>query len=269
MKFFNRIAYHTSETLPLLKESVAKYAVTYLSDVPEDIDLDVFYTKIAEGIGVFIKTDMDPTTVKMTENTWGEIRYSEKKAEKAYRFSDKRHPLHTDYSTAPIDLGMAFFFCDKPASFGGATLFLDPTVLIASLKAYDPELLEQLCAVDVELSRQGVNTTRRIGRVINRDDFGAVLNWNYFRVAGSNDGLVREMAERFHSFLEEKIVMGGLTKAVRLKKGEAVFFHDCRVLHGRYAFIGERCLKRGTIVLENIEAVKAAFFNMSQGKADI
>lgn len=263
MEFFNRISYGGLKTTELLRSSIEKYAVTHLTDVPEETDLETFYSEIASCIGFFIKTDMDPNTVEMKEDSWGEIRYSKEKAKKAYRYSDKRHPLHTDYSTAPIDFGMTLFFCDEAAVFGGATLFLDSNVLVESLKVYDPELLEKLRTTEIELSRQGLNRTKRVGKIIDFDNSGIVLNWNYFRVAGTNDESVREMAEQFHTFLEEKIVMGGLTKAVKLKKGEAVFFHDCRVLHGRYAFIGDRCLKRGVIVIENIEEVKAAFKQIS------
>ncbi|MBL4586930.1 MAG: TauD/TfdA family dioxygenase [Flavobacteriales bacterium] len=174
------------------------------------------------------------------------------------KYSDKRHPLHTDYSTSPMDLGMTFFFCQQPAQFGGATLFVDPEVLIAALKEYDPELLEQLCNTEVELSRQGLKESKRVARIIDISGAEAILNWNYFRAAQIKDETVKEMVEKFHGFLEDKIVMGGLTTAVKLKVREGVFFHDSNVLHGRYSFIGDRCLKKGTIVLKDVDLVLAA-----------
>jgi alpha-ketoglutarate-dependent taurine dioxygenase len=258
MHFFNRISFNDKKTLEELKQSIGAYAITHLTGVPSSIDPKAYYTSLASQIGFFLNTDLDPTNAKVMHNTWGDVTYNRAHAEKAYRYSDKHHPLHTDYSTFPVDPEMAFMFCEQPANFGGATLFLDAEVLIESLRGYDLELLELLQTHEVEMVRQGPEPTVKVARIIDYDVIGPVLNWNYFRVSKSNNSVVLEMVERFHSFLEQKIVLGGLAKAVKLTRGEAVFFHDCRVLHGRQSFIGDRSMKKATIVIDKIEQVKKA-----------
>ena len=54
-----------------------------------------------------------------------------------------------------------------------------------------------------------------------------------------------EMCEEFHKFLENKVVAGGLLTGVYLKPGEAAFFQDDRILHGRNSFYGDRNLIKG------------------------
>jgi hypothetical protein len=48
--------------------------------------------------------------------------------------------------------------------------------------------------------------------------------------------------------------MSGVVLPVQLEVGEAVFFHDDRLLHGRNAYFaktkGERCLIKGKIILD-------------------
>jgi alpha-ketoglutarate-dependent taurine dioxygenase len=65
---------------------------------------------------------------------------------------------------------------------------------------------------------------------------------------------VLDLCERFHHFLETRIVASGITTACQLEKGEAVFFHDDRVIHGRNAFFaeypGQRSLIKGKVILE-------------------
>ena len=67
------------------------------------------------------------------------------------------------------------------------------------------------------------------------------INWNYFR-AEKND-----IVESFHNFLEKIIFQGGLFNPITLKEGEALFFWDNKVLHGRNSFVGNRHLKKAAI----------------------
>jgi alpha-ketoglutarate-dependent taurine dioxygenase len=63
----------------------------------------------------------------------------------------------------------------------------------------------------------------------------------------------KDLCLRFHQFLEERIHHAGIVLPLTLQPGEAVFFHDERLLHGRYAFFtdakGGRTLIKGTITL--------------------
>lgn len=259
MKFLNAISYDHENTVSLLKDSIDKYVVSHLTDVPTDLNLEILYSDIASQIGLFLNTDLDPNTARILNNTWGEVRFDKEKAETAYRYSNKQHPLHTDHSTISVDLGISFLICEQAAVSGGETLFLDQEVLLKHLEKYDPGLLHDLTSIPIEMERPGPSPTRHISRIIDTDDQGLILNWNYFRVADSNTDHAKDIAERFHTFLNKNIVERGLTYALNLKKGEGVFFHDNRVLHGRNAFKGDRFLKKGTIVIDNIEAVKKVF----------
>jgi hypothetical protein len=60
-----------------------------------------------------------------------------------------------------------------------------------------------------------------------------------------NTAEVLEMCDQFHNFLEKKIVEGGLLFPVYLKPGDAAFFQDDRLLHGRNSFYGARTLIKG------------------------
>ena len=84
--------------------------------------------------------------------------------------------------------------------------------------------------------------------MIDYDHAGMLVNWNYFRAIDNSDPENKEMIEAFHQFLEQKVLLGGLVTPYLLKKGEGVFIHDRRVLHGRHSFIGKRHLNKGAII---------------------
>ena len=59
-------------------------------------------------------------------------------------------------------------------------------------------------------------------------------------VAGSSNAAcepeVKDLAERLHAFLNAEVVNAKRTLPILLQPGEAVFFHDERVIHGRNSF---------------------------------
>jgi alpha-ketoglutarate-dependent taurine dioxygenase len=61
------------------------------------------------------------------------------------------------------------------------------------------------------------------------------------------------MCLRFNEFCEARLVDGGLMTNCKLEKGEAVFFHNRLLLHGRNSFWGERCLMKGAIKWQTAE----------------
>ena len=136
-----------------------------------------------------------------------------------------------------------FFFCIDCAEIGGATTFFDSKDLIYILSKYEPLLYERLKTVDVDFGKGEDQRKRR--RIIDSDARGIKLNWNYYRVMPDNPKEVIEMCEEFHKFLETKIFGGGLLTEIILKPGEATFFQDDRILHGRNAFYGNRTLIKG------------------------
>ena len=115
--------------------------------------------------------------------------------------------------------------------------------LIYILDKYEPALYEKLKTLEVDFGKGEDQRKKR--KIIDWDDRGIKLNWNYFRVMPDNPKEVIDMCEEFHKFLETKIVAGGLLTEVYLKPGEAAFFQDDRLLHGRNSFYGARTLIKG------------------------
>jgi alpha-ketoglutarate-dependent taurine dioxygenase len=254
MRFFNTVTYEGASTVDKLAESVRDHRVSHLSGVPEDIDFRALYADLGSALGLLVLKDEDPGSGLLRDGAWSDIRYDREHSSEAYRYSDKHHSLHTDYSYVPIMLDMTFFFCLEPAVFGGATVFVDPDILESALKAYDLDLYDRLCTTAFKLSKStsDVNVGREVS-ILSHDEQGLLVNWNYHRAKDVDDPDVQRMVESFHGFLETKILLGGLYHGVKLLKGEGCFIHDRRVLHGRLSFIGPRHLCKGAIVLSNQE----------------
>jgi alpha-ketoglutarate-dependent taurine dioxygenase len=262
MKFFNTVTYNGASTASKLIESVKTHRVTHLSEVPEDIDCRAFYAELGSALGLLVLKDEDPRSGLLIDGSWSDVRYDKERSTEAYRYSDKHHSLHTDYSYVPVMLDMTFFFCLEAATYGGATVFVDPDILESALKEYDFGLYERLCSVKVKLSKS--TSQARVEQevsILSHDDCGLLVNWNYHRAKDVDDADVKGMVEGFHAFLEMKILLGGLYHGVKLLKGEGCFIHDRRVLHGRLSFIGPRHLCKGAIVLSNPDT---AAFKLSE-----
>jgi len=249
MTFLNYVSYDQPGLEKRIKASVKEFAVTVLQDVPENVDLNSLYLNLANALGTLVLEEEDPVTAIRNPESWTQIKFNQQKRTKAYKYSDKHHPLHTDYTYIGLKLDMTFFYCLQQAPVGGATFFLDPSRLESALKEYDSNLYDNLCLKDVFFSRNG--TERQLGasnKVIDYDHAGMLVNWNYFRAIDNSDPENKEMIEAFHQFLEQKVLLGGLVTPYLLKKGEGVFIHDRRVLHGRHSFIGKRHLNKGAII---------------------
>jgi hypothetical protein len=142
-----------------------------------------------------------------------------------------------------FELDVNFFFCTEQAEIGGATTFIDSDDLIYILEKFEPALYEKLKTLEVDFGKGEDQRKKR--KIIDTDERGIKLNWNHFRVMPDNTAEVLEMCDQFHNFLEKKIVEGGLLFPVYLKPGDAAFFQDDRLLHGRNSFYGARTLIKG------------------------
>jgi alpha-ketoglutarate-dependent taurine dioxygenase len=227
-----------------LKRDLIDYKVVVLKGIDPTIDLDAFYTDLTDKLGEIVDADEDNTTGNRQKARWTDIRY-DKEQENTFRHSATQQPLHTDTAYTSYDNDVNFFFCRVQAEVGGATTFIDGEALWALLEKYRPELLEKLLNNTVIFDK-GV-TERKEKPIISKDDKGVVLNWNYFRVSDDNSDEVKQMCEDFHEFLERKVVDAGILTGATLSPGEAVFFQDTRILHGRNAFFGQRTLIKGAL----------------------
>ncbi|MCU0756514.1 MAG: TauD/TfdA family dioxygenase [Xanthomonadales bacterium] len=232
-----------------LAEVLRNTRVLHYRGVPADTDCKRYYRDLASAVGQFVKRDENLLTGDQSEaeDDWLDIRFVESLKTVAFRHSDTRQPIHTDGAYMTYHFDISFFYCEQQARYGGATTFFDGPALVEMLRDVQPALLAALESTEVVFDKG--QQQHKVQRVIRYDERGPLLNWNHFRVSAENPPEVRRICDEFHIFLEKKIVEAGLLTPVLLQPGEAAFFHDDRILHGRNSFIGERCLIKGGINL--------------------
>ena len=242
--FLKAVSYNSSADFEeQFKETLKQYKIVLLKDIPEGTDYKEFYASLVDKLGEILNVDEDINSGNSnSQERWTDVRY-DKQYDFTFRHANTRQPLHTDAAYTAFDQDVNFFFCMENAEIGGATTFIDSDDLVYILEKYENELYQQLKTTDVSFGK-GENQ-RKVRKIIDSDERGIRLNWNYFRVLPDNPEPVKEMCEKFHAFLENKVVMGGLLTALYLKPGECVFFQDDRILHGRNSFYGNRNLIKG------------------------
>ena len=242
--FIKEIRYSSAESFPAqMKEALLQNKIVHLTGIPEGTDYKAYYSALVDSLGEIVNVDEDINTGNSKSNErWTDVRY-DKNNDFTFRHANTRQPLHTDAAYVNFDLDVNFFFCMENAEVGGATTFFDSDDLIKVLEKFEPALYEKLKRVEVDFGKGDDQRKRR--KIIDKDQRGIKLNWNYFRVMPDNTREAIEMCEEFHKFLENKVVAGGLLTGVYLKPGEAAFFQDDRILHGRNSFYGDRNLIKG------------------------
>jgi alpha-ketoglutarate-dependent taurine dioxygenase len=254
MEFFKKIEFTTAEeTIANLKQAITRYKVIHLSGYQLPIPIQQFYTELSDSIGDIFNEDEDLLTGERKENRWIDISY-DPAVQDRYRSSNTRQPLHTDDSYVELgdEKSLQFFFCESRATFGGATTFFDLPELVACMQLDgQQELLDRLMTTIVNFDKAG---NKKVRKILDEDEKGWLANWNYYCIDTQNTPEALQLCEDFHLFLESRIVPSGLITPVQLEKGDAVFFHDDRILHGRNAYFaktkGERCLIKGKIILD-------------------
>jgi len=225
------------------RETLKQYKVVHLLGLPEGTDYKQFYSDLVDQLGIILNVDEDIKTGNANSNErWTDVRF-DKDHQYTFRHSNTRQPLHTDAAYMNFEMDVNFFFCMENAEIGGATTFIDSEDLVYILEKYEPALYEKLRTLKVDFGKG--DDQRKSGKIIDQDARGIKLNWNYFRVMEDNPQEVRDMCEEFNKFLENKVVAGGLLTNVYLKPGDAAFFQDDRLLHGRNSFYGNRTLIKG------------------------
>lgn len=259
MNFFKKVPYTTlDETIQNVKEAVLNNRVVHLADFKEDLPVHEFYSRLSETIGKIHAADEDIATGQQTGNRWIDITYDPQIPDR-YRSSNTRQPLHTDDSYVELngEEAVNFFYCASRAKIGGATTFFELKELVECLKLDgEDKLLAELMSTDVVHEKGG---SRKVRKIIDQDAEGYLANYNYYCISREeNTADVLDMIERFQNFMETRVHNAGLVMPLQLEKGEAVFFHDDRVVHGRNAFFaafpGQRSLIKGKIIMDSIPA---------------
>lgn len=192
-----------------------------------------YWKKCSEQIGVLAPMEEDDNGNK-TGNLFTDIKYPWNYESNSFSHSNTRQPLHTDGSYEKNSPQISFFYCMEKPKYGGQTIFVSLENLLNYLKEYDPNLLENLNKKEIKHFK---GNDFKIKSII---DNGKIC-WNYFRCENC------ELKECFHNFLENYVVQANLFVPVSLNVGEALFFKDDEILHGRCSFIGKRWLVKGGI----------------------
>jgi len=259
MNFFKKVTYTTlDETIQNVKEAVLNNRVVHLAGFKEDLPVHEFYSRLSETIGKIHAADEDIATGQQTGNRWIDITYDPQIPDR-YRSSNTRQPLHTDDSYVELngEEAVNFFYCASRAKIGGATTFFELSELVECLKLDgEDKLLAELMSTDVVHEKGG---SRKVRKIIDQDSEGYLANYNYYCISREeNSPEVLDLVERFQKFMESRIHNAGLVMPLQLEKGEAVFFHDDRVVHGRNAFFaefpGQRSLIKGKIIMDSVTA---------------
>ncbi len=255
MNYFKKIDYRNfTNASEELKNNMPGYQLIHLADFTFDVSTDEFYKSVSDSLGETQPINEDKKTGLLTGERWIDITFDPAEPDK-YRSSKTRQPFHTDDSYIEIDGAegrVTFFYCESQANIGGATTFLKSDDIINAL-TFDEEfqLLEDLHKIPVKFSK---SDSVKVRTILNEDAVGKIWNWNWHCVDKDNSSEALGLAKRFHDFLENRILMAGLAMSVHLLPGEAVFFHDHRLLHGRNAFFtkefGGRKLIKGAFVLK-------------------
>jgi alpha-ketoglutarate-dependent taurine dioxygenase len=201
-----------------------------------------YWNDILEAPGLErVAVDEDASTGKALDNLWSNVEFDPERQNR-FRYSRSAQPLHTDGSYVPDSPSLVLMFCERPAAVGGATLFLDAEDLIELLAEERESLLAGLSQIPMAF-RKGSREVR--SPVIAHDSNGFLLRWNYYALDQDLDARARAVAEEFQAFILD-IMRRSIPSAVRLERGDAVVFHDYRLLHGRQSFearlAGERLL---------------------------
>jgi alpha-ketoglutarate-dependent taurine dioxygenase len=248
--FFREIYYDDGPDFgDRLRDQLQVTKLVHVKGVPDKIDRNAFYEEVSARIGRFVDSDENAVSGEKTGRVWTDVKYDPDQ-EQHFRHSKTAQPLHTDSAYDSQSVDVVFFYCVRQARSGGETIFLDSFDLIYYLSHECPALLDNLQNVPVSFTK---GTGGKEKPPLTWDRLGPVLTWNYYR-ASSQTTRGRALIESFHSFLQEQIIGEGRAFPLRLMPGEAVFFQDERLLHGRNAFIasdpGERLFCKGGLVYQ-------------------
>jgi len=255
MNYFKKIDYKNfSNAVKKLRKSMPDYQLIHLANFTFDVSKEEFYGSVSDALGEPQPIDEDKKTGSLTGERWIDITFDPTEPNK-YRSSKTRQPFHTDDSYIEIvgaEGRVTFFYCESQATIGGATTFLKSNDIIGALTIDEEfQLLEDIKKIPIKFSK---SNSAKVRPILSEDDGGKIWNWNWYCVDKDNSPEAFSVAKRFHDFLENRVLMAGLALGVQLMPGEAVFFHDHRLLHGRNAFFtkefGGRKLIKGAFVLK-------------------
>ena len=199
-----------------------------------------FYENIGNMIGSFKMFGEDvhlgDRSKQKANKTWMEVRY-DSSISNAYRHSSSPQPLHTDGSYIPNFPNASIMCCISNTASGGETIFLDLKKLKEILEQDDPELLEFLLIEDIIHERSGYINKKKI---LYFEDDKLKINFNYFCISKKNSKENLMKVEKFFNYINSSEKIKEKIFDIKLNAGEAVFWKDSEILHGRNGFLPKK-----------------------------
>lgn len=163
---------------------------------------------------------------------WMDVRFEPDKLD-TYRHANVGQPLHSDGAYAHVVQDIGLFYLEKQASEGGESLFVDAADIASRSARLNPQLHHDLFNMPLKF---GKGATGRTVPILREVEGRLKINWNWFRVLPDQGEAQAKLREDFRLFLESMVQTSPAIAAFRLNAGEAVFFRDDEVLHGRRGY---------------------------------
>jgi alpha-ketoglutarate-dependent taurine dioxygenase len=219
----------------------AQTKVLRVTAAQADCDPLAFWREAGETLGLSARLLEDSVTGEQIpadhspQAGWMDVRFEPDRLD-TYRHANVGQPLHSDgaYASEIQDIGL--FYLQRQASQGGESLFADAADIAARAASLDPDLRRRLFETEVKFGKG------RVGRVapILREVAGRLkINWNWFRVLPDQGDEIAALREDFRVFLDDMVQRDEAVAAFRLNAGDAVFFRDDEVVHGRRAYAAQ------------------------------
>lgn len=178
-------------------------------------------------------SDGRPLEVAGVEGHWMDVRFEPDRLD-TYRHANVGQPLHSDGAYVSVVQDIGLFFLERQASEGGESLFVDAADIAARAAATNPKLHHDLFHLPLKFGKRGA--IGRVTPILRELDGRLKINWNWFRVLPDQGEQADALREDFRLFLEDMEQNSPAVAAFRLNAGEAVFFRDDEVLHGRRGY---------------------------------
>lgn len=199
-----------------------------------------FWKTVGEALGrnAGLIEDSDSGELTADSGEWMDVRFEPDKLD-AYRHAKVGQPLHTDgaYVARQDAREIALFYMARQAARGGESLIVDAETVARCAAARDADLHRRLTSLPLKFGKN--SGAPRITPILRREAGRLKINWNYFRVLPDQGEACARLREDFRAFLEGMIARGEVT-TFRLDSGDALFFKDDEVMHGRAAFDAEQ-----------------------------
>lgn len=227
------------------------------ADTTDSVEIEKAYSHFIQKLGYVIKANENLVSGVVTQNQWTDITFDPTK-NNTYRHSNTAQPLHTDYGYFAVEIDTIFIIGIEQAEKGGETQFITGDKVANYLKEKNEELFHFCLNQPLQMGRGNEPYSQNEDTILSQIDGEYKLNWNFYRIKETNPEEVKTQCKKVFELFKELQSNHSLMENITLQPGQAVFFKDRYVLHGRKGFTGNRKLLKGGIVTEDIPEKKAA-----------